>query len=137
MESRAATIDGGSPSKTKREEFNYDAIRKEIHDRFAREKSNEKSTTDAEQNKRTALLYKTSTADAFTKSPMNLGIFTQRQTDKMRRFIKDQAERGDTGGVDTSATKKNYFVDSTSYKSYFVSSDVTGKFIAIKPYDQQ
>lgn len=55
----------------------------------------------------------------------------------MRRFIKDQAERGDTGGVDTSATKKNYFVDSTSYKSYFVSSDVTGKFIANKPYDQQ
>ena len=82
-------------------------------------------------------LYKTTSADAFTKSSMNLGMSTQRQINKMRRFIKDQAHRGGTGGVETGPSKKNYFIDSTSYKNYYVGSDHVSKFIANKPYDQQ
>ena len=55
----------------------------------------------------------------------------QEQINNMKNYIKNHAQDGQNPRFAAKC-----FIDSTSYKSYFVGPDIIQKFTAIKPYDQ-
>ena len=55
--------------------FDYDKLRKEIHEQFEKEKVQERLNTE-EDLKKLDVLFKTTSGDAFTKTSMNMGMNT-------------------------------------------------------------